>query len=175
MNIEYADLTDANLSGASLLSVAMTDANLTSVNLSGSNLTTAKYWDNTNWTRAYYYTDNVPDWHPAMDQTWQDTVGILALLPGTLPPVPGDYNLDGIVDAADYTFWRDTMGEEVTPRSGADGDADGYIGLHDYGVWASNFGWSVEGESGADAIPEPTTLLLTLLALVAAPLRVRCG
>ncbi len=67
------------------------------------------------------------------------------------------------------------MGETVTPETGADGNADGFIGLHDYGVWASNSGWSVEGESGADAIPEPTTLPLALLALTAAPLRVRCG
>jgi hypothetical protein len=36
-----------------------------------------KYWGNTNWTTASYYTDNVPDWHPAMDQTWQETVGML--------------------------------------------------------------------------------------------------
>jgi len=75
-----------------------------------------------------------------------------------------DYNDDGIVDAADYTLWRDTMGEQVTPSSGADGDGDGFIGLHDYGVWKTNFGWSVEGESGADAIPEPSCLLLVLMA-----------
>ena len=67
------------------------------------------------------------------------------------------------------------MGETVTPETGADGDGDGFIGLHDYGVWKTNFGWSVEGESGADAIPEPSCLLLVLLALTAAPLRVRCG
>ena len=31
------------------------------------------------------------------------------------------------------------------------------------------------GSEGATAVPEPATLLLALLALVAAPLRVRCG
>ena len=80
------------------------------------------------------------------------------------PGLPGDFNLDGDVDAADYTLWRDTMGEQVTPRSGADGDANGFIGLHDYGVWKTNFGWSVEGESGAGPVPEPSCLLLVLMA-----------
>ena len=75
-----------------------------------------------------------------------------------------DYNDDGFVDAADYTRWRDTMGETVTPETGADGDGDGFVGLHDYGVWTSHFGWSVEAESEADAIPEPSCLLLVLMA-----------
>ena len=28
--------------------------------------------------------------------------------------LPGDYNADGHVDAADYTIWRDTLGQSVT-------------------------------------------------------------
>jgi hypothetical protein len=167
-NLLYADLTNANLTNADLFHADLRSSNLTNADLfhaklsgadlSGSNLTTVEWWYSTNWTRAYYYTDNVPDWHPAMDQTWQDTVGILALLPGTLPPVPGDYNLDGIVDAADYTLWKDNGGDQI-----------------DYRTWKDNFGLSIASSSGADHVPEPTTLLLALLALVAAPLRVRHG
>ena len=39
----------------------------------------------------------------------------------------GDYNHDGVVDAADYTVWRDTYGQSVTENSGADGNGDGMI------------------------------------------------
>jgi len=102
-----------------------------------------------------------------MDQAWRDSEGILALLPGTLPPVPGDYNLDGIVDAADYTVWRDNL----------DGDRPWILweDQTDYRTWKDHFGESIASGSGADHVPEPTTLLLALLALVAVPLRVRHG
>ena len=39
--------------------------------------------------------------------------------------VAGDYNHNGIVDAADYNVWRDHLGQHVTPGTGADGVADG--------------------------------------------------
>ncbi|MEO1496502.1 MAG: choice-of-anchor Q domain-containing protein [Planctomycetota bacterium] len=55
--------------------------------------------------------------------------------------LPGDYNLDGNVDLADYTVWRDQLGSTaITPRSGADGDGDGVVGEADYDVWSDNFG-----------------------------------
>ena len=57
------------------------------------------------------------------------------------PPLPGDYNSNGIVDAADYTVWRDALGQSgLTPFSGADGDGDGEITQADYGVWKSHYG-----------------------------------
>jgi len=53
-----------------------------------------------------------------------------------IPPPPvttGDYNGDLTVDAADYTVWRDTLGQAVaTNGDGADGDADGTINPGDY-------------------------------------------
>src|SRR5262249_16806154 len=38
------------------------------------------------------------------------------------PLSEGDYNHNGVVDAADYTVWRDHLGANVAPYSGADGD-----------------------------------------------------
>ena len=52
----------------------------------------------------------------------------------------GDYNRNGVFDAADYTVWRDTLGNSVTPYSGADGDGDGVITVNDYAIWKSGFG-----------------------------------
>ncbi len=56
------------------------------------------------------------------------------------PELPGDYNTDGSVDAADYAVWRDALGAEVAPYSSADGDGDGSVGPEDYVVWKNHFG-----------------------------------
>ena len=57
------------------------------------------------------------------------------------PAVFGDYNQNGVVDAADYVMWRKLFGTSVaSPFTGADGDGDGTIDQDDYGVWRAHFG-----------------------------------
>jgi hypothetical protein len=68
----------------------------------------------------------------------------------------GDFNYDGVVDAADYTVWQDNGGDPI-----------------DYRNWKNHFGESIFGGSEAAPVPEPATLLLALLALTAVPHRVR--
>jgi hypothetical protein len=85
------------------------------------------------------------------------------------PPAPettGDYNGDHVVDAADYTVWRDTLGTSADPfGSGADGVADGTIDQLDYDFWKQHFGQTVAGSGGsALAVPEPATWLLFFAA-----------
>jgi hypothetical protein len=79
----------------------------------------------------------------------------------------GDYNGDGIVDAADYTVWRDTLGQTVTAHSGADGDGSGMVDDGDYFVWTDNFGnhspGSGAGAGATSAVPEPCSLYLASL------------
>ena len=41
-------------------------------------------------------------------------------------PVPGDYNADGTVDAADYTIWRDSFGQTGVNLA-ADADNSGTV------------------------------------------------
>lgn len=74
----------------------------------------------------------------------------------------GDYNRDGVVDAADYTVWRDSFGETGFQLA-ADGDGDGEIGAGDYDVWAAQFGATL-GASPASGVPEPTALAVCLTA-----------
>jgi hypothetical protein len=62
----------------------------------------------------------------------------------SVPILPGDYNGDGSVDAADYVVWRKTFdSEDVTPFSGADGNGDGEVNEDDLPVWRANFGASL--------------------------------
>jgi CSLREA domain-containing protein len=45
-----------------------------------------------------------------------------------------------VVDAADYTLWRDTNGTNVPAATGADGNGDGVVNVFDVYVWQVNFG-----------------------------------
>ena len=91
------------------------------------------------------------------------------------PTLGGDFNADGIVDAADFTVWQDHLGLDASALGG-NGSGAATVVQADYLLWKTNFGLSAAaGSEGAAAVPEPGTLLLALLALVAAPVRVRCG
>ncbi|TWT48616.1 family 16 glycosylhydrolase [Botrimarina hoheduenensis] len=74
--------------------------------------------------------------------------------------IAGDYNYDGQVDLADYTVWRDALGSTI--NLAADGNRDGEVNAADYTVWEA----ALSSSSAAAAVPEPSTLLLTMLALV---------
>jgi autotransporter-associated beta strand protein len=85
--------------------------------------------------------------------------------PGDVNPT-GDYNGDGVVDAADYMVWRSSLGS--TTNLAADGNGNGSIDPGDYDVWKSNFGHKSSGGAGSAAgVPEPTTLSLVLSATLA--------
>ncbi len=77
------------------------------------------------------------------------------------PSLPGDFNLNlnGVVDAADYTVWRDTLGTTTAaPFTGADANGDSYVSQADYDVWRNNFGTVAPG--AAHAVPEPAAFIL---------------
>lgn len=85
----------------------------------------------------------------------------------------GDFNGDGLVDAADYSVWRDSKGLDVEPGSGADHDFDGRITRSDYEVWASNFGLlaaDLLAESAAASVPEPAAMASAILAAISSTL-----
>ncbi|MEO1498787.1 MAG: sulfatase-like hydrolase/transferase [Planctomycetota bacterium] len=77
--------------------------------------------------------------------------------------IAGDFNGDGSVDVADYTVWRDALGEEVSPLIGADGNGDGMVTEEDLDLWRANFGAVVVELTGEAAIPEPSAAAVAAL------------
>jgi hypothetical protein len=75
--------------------------------------------------------------------------------------LPGDYNDDGTVDAADYTLWRDQLGAAASlPNDDTPG-----VGEDDYTRWKANFGQPGPGAGSLANVPEPASLTLLSLAL----------
>ena len=94
----------------------------------------------------------------------------MVVLKSIVPPLAGDYNDDGTVNAADYTIWRNTLGE--TNVLSADGNNNGVVDYADYAVWKLNFGATSSAQASATdaAVPEPSavSLLAGLLAMMIA-------
>ncbi|TWT77254.1 hypothetical protein Pla123a_19110 [Posidoniimonas polymericola] len=88
----------------------------------------------------------------------------ILLSEGDGPADPGDFNGDGVVDAADYTVWRDNEGaSEGTLLSG--NGTGGTIDGDDLALWQTNYGAGTT--SAASAVPEPAALCFAAIGLVA--------
>jgi hypothetical protein len=87
------------------------------------------------------------------------TNGILSVVSAG---VPGDYNNNGTVDAADCVVWRKNQGTtNVLPND----PTGGTIGTTQYNTWRSHFGQSAGSGAGTmtnAAVPEPSTLVLLM-------------
>ncbi len=76
------------------------------------------------------------------------------------PVLVGDYNGDGTVDAADYTVWRDSLGQSGDDLA-ADGDGDGTVDAADYDLWKTHYG-ETSASGDLATVPEPTALTLAI-------------
>ena len=80
----------------------------------------------------------------------------------------GDGNLNGVVEAADYTIWANGFGGASPQFADGDYNVDGSVNAADYTIWANNFGQSIlAAQSAPSAIPEPSSLTLASFGLIA--------
>jgi hypothetical protein len=108
-------------------------------------------------------------------------VPIAGLMINAAAFLPGDYNHDDQVDAADYVVWRNTLGS--TTEGAADGSGNQIVDEADYEIWRSTFGAVFEdsigfGMGSIGSVPEPCGVLLMatgVLAAIVIPTRKRCA
>lgn len=88
-----------------------------------------------------------------------------------LPPLAGDYDGNGTVDVADYSYWKNAFG---TSDAAADGNGDGLVDGADYTIWRDALGASADAATlESSAVPEPSTLALACLVEALAVARKR--
>jgi hypothetical protein len=90
-----------------------------------------------------------------------------------LLPMPGDYNDDRMVNAADYTAWRESFGS--MSDLDADGNGNGIVDAADYVLWrkamtagAASGTTLARSANQLPSVPEPATASVLLLALIMA-------
>jgi hypothetical protein len=113
---------------------------------------------------------NLDDWPDAaiyLDAAPGKTGEAIAQFHTITPIKPGDFTLDGKVDADDYSLWRSTFGP--TGVSEADWNRDGSVDAADYVTWR-DIAATTSPPLSVAAAPEPTIdrLLIPLAAAFAA-------
>jgi hypothetical protein len=94
-----------------------------------------------------------------------------------IPASDGDYNNNGIVDAADYVVWRNTNGQMGVGLA-ADGNGDNQVTTADFNVWRSKFGQPGIGSGSGElalssAVPECSSLAMLIAAIASSSVRRR--
>ena len=76
----------------------------------------------------------------------------------------GDYNQDGFVNAADYTVWRNHLGQTFDlPNKDPEALTPNVVDREDFNFWKARY---AEVHDGAGAtVPEPSTMVLLLAAV----------
>ena len=80
----------------------------------------------------------------------------------------GDFNRDGVINSADYSFWRSKFGTTVSYGASADGNYDGIVDMRDYVVWrnAMSSGSGTSNPDVANVVPEPNSLAALLFCSI---------
>jgi hypothetical protein len=88
------------------------------------------------------------------------------MTPSVATGVTGDYNGNDVVDAADYTLFRDNLGSDSSVLQ--NNDIPGTITSDHYDQWKDRFGNSATASRAGTPIPEPMSLSLLFSGLILA-------
>ncbi len=80
--------------------------------------------------------------------------------------LPGDANLDGVVDVGDFNIWNASKFTTTPAWCSGDFNADGSVDVGDFNVWNGNKFQS----SDISSVPEPGGMLMLLAGLMLLPL-----
>ncbi len=119
---------------------------------------------------------NRADWNGTITQLRLDPVGsgsgtdfeidYIRLIDSSAFIITADFDQDGDVDGTDFLAWQKGFGTQ----SGAtldigDGNGDGKVDAEDLTLWTNAFG-STPAAASATQVPEPTTGILAIVALI---------
>jgi hypothetical protein len=120
---------------------------------------------------ALYSSFGSPSWLTDLNVDGALNIGdVQTAITSLFRTVPGDFNVDGSVDAADYVVWRKSAGTTDAIYTQGDADFDGDVDGSDYTAWRSRFGFARQPLPAATAstlaaVPEPAVIPLLLFAL----------
>jgi cyclophilin family peptidyl-prolyl cis-trans isomerase len=109
--------------------------------------------------------DEIPVRNPLtrLDITSNEAVMVTNIEVLNLPA--GDYDFNGVVNAADQVVWQSSFGS--TTNAAADGNGDGRVDVSDYIIWRKGMSGG-GGSSPGLGVPEPSCLAFLLCGLAAA-------
>lgn len=107
------------------------------------------------------------NWTSASSRSCNLTGRLYGISPALTVPVRGDFNGDGLIDAADYTLWRDSEGQTGAGLA-ADANGDGTVDGDDYTIWTLDYGYEEPSSLG---VPEPVGVAMLLGGLACLPTR----
>jgi hypothetical protein len=86
---------------------------------------------------------------------------------GVAPINYGDYNNDGIVDAADYAAYRKYLNDFQTDTTNIilNDFSPGWVMDEDYPVWRNAFGTTSAGGANSSVVPEPACCVLGVFGM----------
>jgi hypothetical protein len=112
-----------------------------------------------------FATTMLPTLDPGL--TWNVVYAATSVSLTVVAGLPGDFNGNGVVDAADYVMWRNNVGSTTALPNDSIG---GTIGPAQYSEWRAHFGQTSGSgsgaiETGSSSVPEPTAATLVFGAL----------